>query len=91
MLAALAIAAFVSAFVFTPLAIPLGHVARSQIRETGEQGSGLATAGLVIAYIWVTVIVGALVYMIAPELCQKTTPFVRPTRSHSALDRSHPR
>jgi hypothetical protein len=32
-------------------AIVLGHVARRQIRQTGEGGSGLATAGLVLGYI----------------------------------------
>ncbi len=32
-------------------AIVLGHVARRQIRQTGEAGSGLATAGLVLGYI----------------------------------------
>lgn len=34
------------------LAIPFGHVARSQIRRTGEQGDGLALAGLILGYIW---------------------------------------
>jgi hypothetical protein len=32
-------------------AIVLGHVARRQIRRTGEQGSGLALAGLILGYI----------------------------------------
>jgi hypothetical protein len=32
-------------------AIVLGHVARRQIRETGEEGAGLATAGLVLGWI----------------------------------------
>jgi hypothetical protein len=32
-------------------AIVLGHVARRQIRQTGEQGSGLAMTGLVLGYI----------------------------------------
>jgi hypothetical protein len=34
-----------------PVGIVLGHIARRQIRETGEQGEGLATAGLWIGYI----------------------------------------
>ena len=34
-------------------AIILGHMARKQIRQTGEQGSGMATAGLVLGYIGV--------------------------------------
>ncbi len=33
------------------LAVIFGHIARKQIRERGEQGSGLATAGLIIGYI----------------------------------------
>jgi outer membrane lipoprotein SlyB len=33
------------------VAIVCGHVARSQIRRTGEQGDGLAVAGMVLGYI----------------------------------------
>jgi peptidyl-prolyl cis-trans isomerase B (cyclophilin B) len=35
------------------LGIVFGHVALSQIRRTGEQGRGLAIAGLVIGYAFV--------------------------------------
>ncbi len=31
--------------------VVLGHMARKQIAQTGEQGAGMATAGLVIGYI----------------------------------------
>jgi Domain of unknown function (DUF4190)/Domain of unknown function (DUF1707) len=34
-------------------AVVLGHVARSQIRRTGEQGAGLALAGLILGWIGV--------------------------------------
>ena len=34
-----------------PVGIVLGHIARRQIRETGEQGAGMATAGLWVGYI----------------------------------------
>jgi hypothetical protein len=34
-----------------PVGIVLGHIAKRQIRETGEQGEGLATAGLWVGYI----------------------------------------
>jgi hypothetical protein len=34
-----------------PVGIVLGHVAKRQIRETGEQGEGLANAGLWVGYI----------------------------------------
>ena len=37
-------------------AIVLGHVARSQIKRTGEQGAGLALAGLILG--WAAVILG---------------------------------
>jgi hypothetical protein len=33
-------------------AIVLGHVARAQIRRTGERGDGVAVAGLVLGYLW---------------------------------------
>src|SRR5262249_6834716 len=32
-------------------AIVLGHIARSQIRRTGEEGDGMALAGLILGYI----------------------------------------
>jgi hypothetical protein len=48
----MAILALVFAFVFAPAAIVLGHVAKKQIRQSGEQGSGLATAGLWLGYIF---------------------------------------
>jgi len=48
----MAILALVFAFIFAPAAIVLGHIARKQIRQTGEQGQGLATAGLWLGYIF---------------------------------------
>jgi hypothetical protein len=48
----MAILALVFAFVFSPAAIVLGHVAKKQIRTTGEQGGGMATAGLVLGYVF---------------------------------------
>ena len=48
----MAILALVFAFVFAPAAIIMGHVAKKQIRRTGEQGDGLATAGLWLGYIF---------------------------------------
>jgi Domain of unknown function (DUF1707)/Domain of unknown function (DUF4190) len=49
-------------FVFGPLttipAIVFGHMARSQIRRTGEQGDGLALAGLMLG--WAAVILGII-------------------------------
>jgi hypothetical protein len=48
----LAILALVFAFVFSPAAIVMGHLAKKQIRQTGEQGEGMATAGLWLGYIF---------------------------------------
>ena len=48
----LAILALVFAFIFAPASIVLGHLAKKQIRQTGEQGEGLATAGLWLGYIF---------------------------------------
>lgn len=48
----MAILSLVFAFVFAPVGIVLGHIAKKQIKQTGEQGGGLATAGLVLSYIF---------------------------------------
>jgi hypothetical protein len=59
-LAMASLACGLAQFVFGPLtaipAIVFGHVARHQIKRTGEQGAGLALAGLMIG--WATVILG---------------------------------
>jgi len=53
----------VGQFMFGPLAtipaIVFGHMARSQIRRTGEQGAGLALAGLILG--WAAVVLGVLI------------------------------
>lgn len=61
----MAIAAIVCAVIFAPLAIPFGHIARSQIRRTGEQGSGIALAALVIGYLGLVSVVVAIGFSIA--------------------------
>lgn len=53
----MAVLSLVFAFVFAPLGIVFGHVARRQIRQTGEQGDTLATAGLVLSYIFTGLVV----------------------------------
>lgn len=57
----LAIAAFVLAFFFSLLGLILGYVARSQIRESGEGGAGLALAAIIIG--WVSIGIVALVFL----------------------------
>jgi hypothetical protein len=46
----LAIVSLVLVFFFWPAAIVCGHIARSQIRRTGDGGRGLTTAALIIGY-----------------------------------------
>jgi Domain of unknown function (DUF1707)/Domain of unknown function (DUF4190) len=57
-------------FAFGPLAtipaIVLGHMARSQIRRSGEQGAGLALAGLILG--WGAVILGILAIVLGVAL-----------------------
>jgi Domain of unknown function (DUF1707)/Domain of unknown function (DUF4190) len=59
-LAIASLACGLAQFAFGPLAtipaIVLGHMARSQIKRTGEQGAGLALAGLILG--WGAVILG---------------------------------
>jgi len=51
--------------IFTGIpAIILGHMARRQIRQTGEQGAGMAMAGLVLGYIGVALAVIALILIV---------------------------
>ena len=61
-LAIASLACGLAQFVFGPMAtipaIVLGHMARSQIKRTGEQGAGLALAGLILG--WGAVILGIL-------------------------------
>lgn len=44
------------------LAVIFGHVARGQIRRTGESGSGLAVAGLVLGYAHLAVFGAVLLF-----------------------------
>ena len=65
-LAIASLACGLAQFVFGPVttipAIVFGHVARHQIKRTGEQGAGLALAGLILG--WATVILGLLLLLI---------------------------
>jgi peptidyl-prolyl cis-trans isomerase B (cyclophilin B) len=58
----MAIASLICAFVFAPLGIIFGHISLSQIKRTGEEGDGLAVAGLVISYV---ITVGTIIVMAA--------------------------
>ena len=56
-------------------AIILGHMARRRIRETGEQGGGMATAGLILGYIGTVglVLLGLLIVAVVAH----TGPHIR--------------
>jgi len=62
---ALAIASLVCAFLFAPLGIVFGHLSLSQIRRSGEDGRGLALAGMVIGYV---VTIAAILAVVAATL-----------------------
>ena len=49
----MAILSLVFAFVFSPAGAVLGHLAKRRIRRTGAGGDGLATAGLVVSYLFI--------------------------------------
>ncbi|WP_320065687.1 DUF4190 domain-containing protein [Micromonospora sp. RTGN7] len=51
----LAVLSLVFAFVFAPAGIVLGHVAKRQIRRTGEEGDQLATWGLILGYLFTVI------------------------------------
>jgi uncharacterized protein DUF1707/uncharacterized protein DUF4190 len=65
-LAIASLACGLAQFAFGPLAtipaIVCGHMARSQIRRTGEQGAGLALAGLILG--WAAVILGIVLIVL---------------------------
>jgi hypothetical protein len=79
----MAILALVFAFVMAPAGIILGVMARNQIKRTGEDGWGLATAGMICGIVftamWVIGIV-AYVVLIVTLIGQIPEPAPFPTR-----------
>jgi hypothetical protein len=61
---ALAIAALVCALTIAPVGLALGIAARRQIRRTGEQGDGLALAGIIVGGIVTGIYVLMIVVLI---------------------------
>jgi hypothetical protein len=61
----MAILALVLAFVFAPAGLVVGIVARKQIRRTGEDGDGLALAGIIVGGIFTAFFALIIVGMIA--------------------------
>ena len=68
-LALASLACGLAPFIFgPPVAIPaivLGHVARRQIKRTGEQGAGLALAGLILGWATMILVIVLIVAMSA--------------------------
>jgi preprotein translocase subunit SecG len=60
----MAILSLVLAFVFAPAGLVLGIIARKQIRRTGEDGAGLALAGIIVGSIATALFVLLFVAMI---------------------------
>jgi Domain of unknown function (DUF4190) len=70
----MAILSLIFAFVFAPVGIVLGHIAKKQIKQTGEQGDGLATAGLVLSYIFTGLaVLGCCAAILIPILASGTS------------------
>jgi hypothetical protein len=67
----MAILSLVFAFVFAPLGIVFGAMARKQIASTGEDGAGLAKAGLILGVIFT--VIGVL-YLIVVVIALLNTP-----------------
>jgi len=59
-----AILALVFIFVFAPVSLVLGLVARRQIRETGEEGDGMALAGIIVGGISVALFVVGILFLV---------------------------
>jgi hypothetical protein len=69
----LAIITIIAAFVFPVVGIITGHIALGQLRTSGEQGEGLAKAGLIISYVYSGLVVVILFFsIIAPLLFAAT-------------------
>ncbi|GEL24644.1 hypothetical protein PSU4_35980 [Pseudonocardia sulfidoxydans NBRC 16205] len=61
----MAILSLIFAFVFAPLGLVFGFVARGQIKTSGESGDGLALAGIIISGVFVALFVLFFIFFIA--------------------------
>ncbi|MCW2633363.1 MAG: conserved rane protein of unknown function [Pseudonocardia sp.] len=59
----MAILALIFGIVIPPLGIIFGIIARNQIRQTGESGQGLATAGLIVGIVFTVFIVLSIIWV----------------------------
>jgi hypothetical protein len=60
----MAVLALVFAFVFSPLGLIFGIIARRQIRQSGEEGDGLALAGAIIGGVFTALYVAGILFFI---------------------------
>jgi hypothetical protein len=60
----MAILALVFAFVFAPAGLVLGIIARKQVERTGEDGGGLALAGIIVGAIFTAIYVLLIAFWI---------------------------
>jgi peptidyl-prolyl cis-trans isomerase B (cyclophilin B) len=83
----LAIVSLVCAFLFAPLGIVFGHISLSQIKRTGEEGRGLAVAGLVISYLItvLTIVVVLLSVVFIVKVARDLESLDRLTPAHPDL------
>ncbi|MCL2533417.1 MAG: DUF4190 domain-containing protein [Nocardiaceae bacterium] len=88
----LAVLALVFGILGGILAIPFGHIARSQIRKTGEEGNGLALAGLILGYIWLAaaLVVAILFMLLVKAVDEATTDLPRRYADYSYSDPQAP-
>jgi hypothetical protein len=68
-LALISLVAGIASFVILPvigaiIAVVTGHIARGQIKRTGESGSGMALAGLILGYVHLALFAIVLVLLI---------------------------
>ena len=61
----MAVVALIGGLVLAPVGIICGHVALSQIARTGQEGKGMAIAGLVVGYAWIALVIVTLVVVAA--------------------------
>jgi hypothetical protein len=79
------IAAFATGITCIP-AIICGHMARGQIRRTGEQGDGLAVAGLILGYVSIVLFaVGVLAILL---VASRTGSAISQTHTLSSVPRA---
>lgn len=60
----LAIISLILAFFFAPAGLICGIIARKQIKQTGEDGAGLALAGIIISAIFIAIFVLYIVFAV---------------------------